>query len=744
MSRNVPERIKTKGGHSPRARIHAAWSPIGQKMRRTAMLRGLGAVVGILLVLGLGADAYAQTFFDSLPSIQGLDSAAFAGDTIITDSTGKVVLADVGDHGDHRLAVKLVDIAPVAKQATIAIEDRGFYSNPGFDIAGILRAVIDNIRAGHVVGGGSTITQQLAKQQFLTPEQSYNRKIKELALAYELSQTYSKDQILELYMNKSFYGSQSYGIEAASLSYFQIPASKLDLAQAAMLAGLPQAPTEWNPVLHPDAAKLRQAEVLRAMVRSDYITQEDMDKALAEKLTYYAPVNSFKAPHFIDYVLAELRQLGFQPGVQQLNVKTTLDWAMQQTGELAVTSNMARIACNSRHSNYGCDPRGVLSSGLVAIQPTTGNILVMVGSPDYNQTGGQINYTTIPRNMGSSMKPYTYGAVINARAATVETPVYDGPSPLVYKDAYSTTKIYNYDGKSHGVLPLKKAMGNSLNIAAVKVELSIGVPAVLSWMRSLSVRPRYVVANPDGSFAGYDANAPSDEYGPSLTLGGYPITLLEHVAGMATYADMGVYHTPEAVLQVSDSHGQVLYQTHPDQRARLVIDPAVAFIMANIMSDDQNRCMIFGCNSPLHWSDRTVAAKTGTTDNFKDAVTVAFTPDLAAGLWVGDILDNRYTMIGGSDGVFVASPGLHNFVANALVGVPGDRWYTPPPGVVHSGGDWYLTDTTKIDKLPGDNPPSPTPSDSPFNVPPNPGGPVVASPPPSPCPTPKVPPSPCP
>jgi membrane peptidoglycan carboxypeptidase len=746
MARNLPERIRTKGGHSPRARIHAGWSPIGQKMRRTALLRGLGAVVGILLVLGLGADAYAQTFFDSLPSIQGLDSAAFAGDTIVTDSSGKVVLADVGNHGDHRLAVKLRDIAPVAVQATIAIEDRGFYTNPGFDIAGILRALVDNIRAGHVVGGGSTITQQLAKQQFLTPEQSYSRKIKELALAYELSQTYSKDQILELYLNKSFYGSQSYGIEAAALSYFQIPASKLDLAQASMLAGLPQAPTEWNPVLHPDAAKLRQAEVLRAMVRSNYITQEDMDKAVAEKLQFYAPVNSFKAPHFIDYVLAELRQLGFQPGVQQLNVKTTLDWTMQQVGQDSVSSNMARIACNGRNSNYGCDPRGVLSSGLVAIQPATGNILVMVGSPDYNQTGGQINYTTIPRNMGSSMKPYTYGAVINARAATVETPVYDGPSPLVYKDAYSTTKIYNYDGKTHGVLPLKKAMGNSLNIAAVKVELSIGVPAVLSWMRSMNVRPRYVVANPDGSFAGYDANAPSDEYGPSLTLGGYPVTLLEHVAGMATYADMGVYHTPEAILQVTDSHGNVLYQTHPDQRARLVIDPAVAFIMANIMADDQNRCMIFGCNSALHWSDRTVAAKTGTTDNFKDAVTVAFTPDLAAGLWVGDILDNRYTMIGGSDGVFVASPGVHSFISNALSGVPGDRWYTAPPGVVYQGGDWYLTDTTKIDKLPGDNPPSPTPSYVPPYIPPDPGGPVIANPPPSPCPSPKppAPPAPCP
>jgi membrane peptidoglycan carboxypeptidase len=745
MARNVPERIKTKGGHSPRARIHAAWSPIGQKMRRTTLLRGLGAALGVVLVIGLAADAYAQSFFDSLPSIQGLDSATFAGDTLITDSTGKTKLADVGNQGDHRLAVKLKDVAPVAIQATIAIEDKGFYTNPGIDFQGVIRAAFDNIRAGHIVGGGSTITQQLAKQQFLTPDQTVSRKIKELALAYELSQTYSKDQIMELYLNKSFYGSQSYGIEAASLSYFQISASKLDLAQAAMLAGLPQAPTEWNPVLHPDSAKLRQTEVLRAMVRSNFISQEDMDKAVAEKLAYYPPVNTYNAPHFVDYVLAELRQLGFQPGIQQLNVKTTLDWNMQQIGESVVQSNMARAACNARHNNYGCDPRGVLSSGLIAIEPRTGDIEVMVGSPNYNSDGGQINYTTIPRNMGSSMKPYTYGAVINARAATVDTPVYDGPSPLVYKDAYSTTKIYNYDGKSHGVLPLKKAMGNSLNIAAVKVELSIGVPAVLSWMRSMSVRPRYVIANPDGSFAGYDANAPSDEYGPSLTLGGYPITLLEHVNGIATYADMGVYHSPEAILQVTDSHGKTLYQTHPDQRAHLAVDPAVAFIMAQIMSDDQNRCMIFGCNSALHWKDRIVAAKTGTTDNFKDAVTVAFTPDLAVGLWVGDIKDNRFTMIAGSDGVFVASPGVHEFVSRALAGVDGNRWYTPPPGVVSGpGNSWYLVDTTHIDKLPGDNPPSPTPSAPVYVVPPDPGGPVLARPSPSPCPSPQVPPTPCP
>ena len=505
-------------------------------------------------------------------------------------------------------------------------------------------------------------------------------------------------------------------------------ASKLDLAQAAVLAGLPQAPTQYNPVLNPDQAKVRQKQVLDAMVRAydvTKVTQAMADEAFAEKVTYYAPTNNALAPHFVDYVQQELVQLGFQPGVQQLNVKTTLDYNLQAQGENIVRNNL--------NANKWRDRNGQLSSALVAMDPRTGEILVMVGSPDYNShvNGGEINLATTPRNMGSSMKPYTYGAVINARVATVDTPIYDGPSPLIYKDAYSTTPFYNYDHKSHGVLPLKKAFASSLNICAVKAELSIGVPSVLAWMRNLGVNPRFIKANPDGSYTS-DPNAPPDEYGPSLTLGGYPITLLEHVAGISVYADMGVYHTPEAIRQVTDSHGNVLYQTNADQRSRLAIDPGVAYIMAQIMADDSNRAPIFGFNSALHWNNHTVAAKTGTTDNFKDAVTVAFNPVLAVGLWVGDILDNRHFMVSGSDGVFVASPGVHTFVNVALTGVPANLWYAKPPDVVPGpSNSWYLSGTTSISRLPGDSAPSPTPTPVNINPPDDPGtGPIVASPPP--------------
>jgi membrane peptidoglycan carboxypeptidase len=465
-----------------------------------------------------------------------------------------------------------------------------------------------------------------------------------------------------------------------------------------------------------------------------HISQDQMDAALAEKLIYHAPINSFYAPHFVDFVLEELRQLGFKPGLQQLNVKTTLNYEWQRIGENVVRANLDH--CLAPPS---CDPNGKLSSGLVAEDPHNGEILVMVGSPDYNAQGGQYNWTTQPRNVGSSVKPYTYAAVINARAATVDTPVYDGPSPLVYKDAYSTTQFYNYDKRSHGVLPLKQAMGNSLNICAVKVELSIGVPAVLAFMRNIGVQPRYI--NNDGS---YNTQAPADEYGPSVTLGGYPITLLEHVGGMATLADMGVYHTPEAILQVTDSKGQLLYQTHADQRARQAIDPGVAFIMAQIMSDDHNRQMIFGPGSPLHFSDRIVAAKTGTSDDFKDASTVGFTPDLAVAIWIGDILDIHHTMVQGSDGVFVATPGFHSFLATVLGPYPGDRWYSQPADVVAGpNNSWYLTDTTSISRLPGDNPPSPTPTPINITVPPDPlTGPVLASPTPVPLPSPSPRPSP--
>ena len=313
------------------------------------------------------------------------------------------------------------------------------------------------------------------------------------------------------------------------------------------------------------------------------------------------------------------------------------------------------------------------------------------------------------------MKPFTYGAVINSRKATMDTPIADGPSPLVISQGAGQEpyKVFNYDHGTHGVQPLRVALASSLNIPAVKAELSIGVPAVLDFWRNLGLRPWDASGDPNG---------PVYNYGAALTLGGYPITTLQEVNALSVYANMGVYHPAEALLSVTDVHGQALYQANPEASKRQAIDPGVAFIIASILSDDNNRALIFGHNSPLHMSDHTSAAKTGTTENFKDALTIGFTPDIATVVWVGDILDLNHTMFNGSDGVFVAAPAWHTYMEGVLSGVP-DKWYSPPSDVVKGpGNSWYLNDTQKVDKLPNDNPtPVPPPPD--YGIPPDPGAP---------------------
>ncbi|HVB77465.1 MAG TPA: transglycosylase domain-containing protein [Candidatus Nitrosotalea sp.] len=718
-------RFTTRSGRRPRARLHSQWSPGGRRRHRKDLLRIVAAVAAALVVVGIVGYAYAVSFVDGLPSVKGLTSAAFSGDTLIYDRNG-VLLADLSQGGDRRINVSLNQVAPVLIKATVAVEDKNFYSNPGFDILGIARAALANARSGSIVSGASTITQQLVKRLFLSPQQTYSRKIREVILAYELSRTYSKDQIMELYLNETYYGDQQYGIQAAATTFFHRDAKDLDLAQAAMLAGLPQAPALWSPDLHPVAARVRQKQVLDAMVRVGDITPLEAQQAAAEKLSIFSPVNTFLAPHFVDYVKTELESLGFSVGAQQLVVKTTLNYTQQQLAQNIVVNNL--------NANKWRDRNGLLSSAMVSMDPKTGQILAMVGSPDYNAPGGQFNYVSdVPLNLGSSIKPFMYGAAINARVATMDTPILDGPSPLVIPQGQGLApyEVYNYDRRTHGVLPLREAFLNSLNIPAVKTELAVGVPAVVSFMRNVGLQPRIGHLNPDGT-AYYTTNDSVYSFGPSLTLGGYPMTLLEQVGALSTYADLGMYHSPEAILQVTDLKGHVLYQADPNRGARQAVDPGVSFIMAQMMSNDQNRALIFGTNGPLHLPDRTAAAKTGTTDNFKNGLTVGFTPDLASVFWVGDILDNNHYMVAGSDGVYVAAPAWHQFMEAALKGVPND-WYQPPADVVRGAdGSYFLADATSIARLPNDNP-SPSPSPTSTTIPNDPNqGPVLTQPSPTP------------
>lgn len=707
-----PARYRTRSGRAPRARVHADSSPIGRRQARIAALRTLGVVLGILLVFGIGVDAYGQSFVGSLPRVAGLDSTAFSGDALLYDRNGQL-LADLGQRGDRRVNVPLSQVSPKVTQATVAVEDKNFWTNPGFDVEGIGRAAVSNLHNRNIVGGGSTITQQLAKQLFLSPDQTLDRKLKELVLAYQLNQTYSKDQILELYLNKSYYGEQQYGIQAAARTFFLKDARDLDLAQSALLAGLPQAPDQWSPIRHPEAAKLRQKDVLDAMVRAGYATSDEARAAYQEKLDIHPPVNNFLAPHFVQYVIGELERLGFKPGQQQMLVKTTLDYGKQQLAEQVLRENL--------DANRGRDRGGLLSSALVSMDPRTGQVVSYVGSPGFGTEGGQQDFVgMVPRNLGSSVKPFTYLDLINARKATMDTPIADSPSPFQLPGY----RVENYDKRSHGVQPLRVALASSLNIPAVKAELAVGVPGLVEFYRGLGMFPRMPTDQVDdhGSVI-YSTTSSVNDYGPSLTLGGYPITLLEEVSALSVIAGMGVYHQPETIQQVTDLKGKVLYEANPEKGKRQVVDPAAAFITAQILSDDANRAPIFGYGTPLHMGDRHSAAKTGTTENYKDALTIGFTPDLATVVWVGDILGINNTMTYGSDGVYVAAPAWHRFMTEALKGVP-DRWYDPPPDVTKAGNSWFFKDTLKVDKLPNDNPVlKPTQSD--YGVPGDPGtGPV--------------------
>jgi len=615
----------------------------------------------------------AQTVGD-LPSVTGISSTGLPQDTLIFDRHGNL-LADIGDQGDHRIVVPISYVSPVLMNATIAIEDHSFYQNSGVDPGAVLRAAIADYSKHGIKQGGSTISQQLVKQLFIgpNPDNTLQRKAKEAVLALELNRNYSKTQILEMYLNTIFYGSQTYGIEAAARSYFRTNAHDLTLAQASMLAGLPQAPTQYNPLVNLTTAKKRQLEVLNAMVEYHYITQPEAAAAYAVKLQIYPPVNHFEAPYFIDYVLKTLRtQYNIQPSDRRgYRVYTSLDLTLQHTAEQVVRD---QIAQKGNYYNFH-------DAALVSLDPKTGEILAMVGGDDYNRPGGWINMADTPRQPGSTFKIYTYTAAIESRKFNMITPILD--APLVFPTWGGTSGFepyipLNYDLRYHGVLPLKMAMGNSLNIPAVKTELRVGIPNVLSVARRMGVT---------------HLTQPDDHYSLSLTLGGYEVTPIDMATGVATLADMGVRHTPAPVLSIKDSAGRDVFTYDPTKNAYQAVSPQVAFIMASIMSDDRNRCMEFGCHGDLTLPGRHVAAKTGTTQSFKDNWTIGFTPTLATAVWIGN--PNNQPLSHNSTGIVGAAPIWHKFMQQALAGTP-DQWYAKPAGLDQIGDNYFLPGTENV------------------------------------------------
>ena len=646
-----------------------------QRRRRLTLQRNL--IVALIVLFGLPlltVPALAAQTVGEVPSVTGLASTGLPQDMLIFDRHGNL-LADVGDQGDHRIVVPISYISPNIVNATIAIEDHTFYSNSGVDPTAILRAALADYSHHGIKQGGSTISQQLVKQLFIgpNPDNSIQRKAKEAVLALLVNRHYTKSQILEMYLNTIFYGSQTYGIEAAARSYFRTNAHDLSLAQASMLAGLPQAPTKYNPLINLAAAKSRQHDVLAAMVEYHFIAQQEAEAAFAVKLQIYPPINQFQAPYFVDYVLKTLRQqYHIQPSDRRgYRVYTSLDLNLQHIAEQTVHD---QIAQKGKFYNFH-------DAALVSMDPRTGEILAMVGGDNYSKPGGWINMADTPRQPGSTFKIYTYTAAIESRKFNMITPILDAPLVFPTWGGVSGFDPYiplNYDLKYHGVLPLKMAMGNSLNIPAIKTELRVGIQNVVQMARRMGVT---------------HLTKQDDQYGISLTLGSAEVTPLDMATGVSTLADMGVRHTPAPVLFIKDAAGRDVFTYDPAKNATRAVSEQVAFIMAAIMSDDRNRCMEFGCHGDLTLPGRHVAAKTGTTQAFRDNWTIGFTPTLATAVWIGN--PDNSPLSHNSTGIVGAAPIWHKFMQQALAGTP-DQWYTMPAGLHQIGDNYFLPGTENV------------------------------------------------
>jgi membrane peptidoglycan carboxypeptidase len=618
------------------------------------------AIVLVILLVGLPGLLYVWA---GLPSTANLSTARLPLSTRIYDRTGTVLLAEIHQGSERRHIVPLSQVAAAMQEATIAVEDRSFYQHGGLNLLRTGQAGLDDLLHLRFNQGGSTITQQLVKNIYLSEDRSILRKLDEAILAVEIEHQYSKAQILEAYLNRIYYGNRSYGVEAAAQTYFGKSAKQLSLAEASFLAGLPQAPTELDPITNFSGAKARQRVVLNAMVRNHAITAAQAQSASAQKLSPQKPstADDVKAPGFVHWVAAQLEKTygGELLKSGGLTVITSLDWNLQSIAERQVREKV--MALQGQH---------VTDGALVALDPKNGEVLAMVGSAGADVPGGQYNMAIIPRQPGSSFKIFTYTAAIESQRFTMGSWVLDEPINVRLADGSSYTP-HNYDGWYHGWQPLPFALGNSFNIPAVKVELGTGTDRVVDVARRMGVAA---------------LDQPAGSYQPSLTLGGYEVPLIEMAAGASTLAAQGTYEHPQAVLRITGHDGGTLSRYDPRANGKPAISPQVAFIMAQMLSDDRNRSLEFGRNSDLVIPGHHVAAKTGTTNDFRDNLTVGFTPNLALAVWVGNA---DHTPMRNVSGIVGAAPIFHGFMTEALNGQP-DSWFAIPDGLHQTNLNGYV------------------------------------------------------
>lgn len=605
---------------------------------------GIGALVFLGLIIALFG-WYAK----DLPSPGKINSRLSEQSTQIFDRNGKILYEIHGNK--NRIVVDLKDMPKYMQEATIAVEDKGFYKHHGFDVKRIIGSGLYNLVHREKAQGGSTITQQFVKNAILTNEKSYSRKIKEFMLAVMIEQMYSKDDILKMYLNEIPYGSSAYGVQIAAKTYFNKDAKRLTLEQCALLAALPQAPTYYSPYgQHKQELLDRKNLVLDLMADQGYITKEDADKAKKKKITFSGKAyGDISAPHFVMYVKEQLTEKYGENMVDSggLKVYTTLDYSKQKMAEEAVAKNVDQ--------NRGV--YNATNASLVAMNPKNGQILAMVGSRNFfdKKIDGNVNVSVMSRQPGSSFKPFIYATLMKKNNWGPGSTFYDLRTN--FGGGYSPN---NYDGAFDGPMSMRKALQGSRNIPAVKALYMAGVKDSLDTAHTMGIS---TLKN-------------QNQYGLSLVLGSGEVKLVDMVGAYGVFADNGVKKEPTWFTKIEDDKGKVLEQ-YKEKSGKQVLDPQIAYLMSNMLSDDGARAYVFGAGGPLTLYGRPVAAKTGTTDNYKDAWTLGYTPSLVAGVWAGN---NDGTPMTSAGGAIAAAPIWHDFMSKALEGTS-IEYFNRPSGI---------------------------------------------------------------
>ncbi|MDD5731572.1 MAG: transglycosylase domain-containing protein [Patescibacteria group bacterium] len=620
------------------------YSPETRRKILKYLLYGAGIFVFLIITLFVW-------YSRDLPNPYKINGRDIAQSTQILDRNGKL-LYDI--HGEeNRTLMKIDDIPENIKKATVAIEDQDFYKHMGIDLKGVARAFFYDIVHRNATQGGSTITQQFVKNALLTSDKSVARKIKELILSIEIEKVYSKNEILGMYLNEIPYGNNAYGIYSASKTYFGKEPKDLTLAESALLASVPQAPTYYNPYgSNTDVLMARKDYTLDKMVELGLTTKADADVAKKEEIKFVQQDQGILAPHFVMYIKDLLAQKYGEDRLQQggLIVTTSLDLDKQKIAEDVLTNSKANLKAS-----------GASNASLVSMDPKTGEILAMVGSVDYFDTAndGNVNVSIRPRQPGSSLKPFIYGLAFNNLGYAPSTMMMD-----VQTDFGQGYKPGNYDGQFRGPVSIRKSLGNSLNIPAVETLAMVGVKNATDFAQKMGLT---TLTDPD-------------RYGLSLVLGGGEVKLLEEVNAYSVLANGGIKHDIHSILKITDSSGKVLeeYKSSEDKGTR-ILDENPNYLVTNILSDDNARAEIFGMGGVLTLPGRPVAAKTGTTDEYRDAWTFGYTPSVVTGVWAGN--NNNAEMNHGS-GAMVAAPIWNSYMKQILSGTPVEQ-FAVPSGIVH-------------------------------------------------------------